>query len=59
MSASAVDWVTAVSTCGLAVGGLGAFVYAVRTYRAQSAQLELAKHDVLRHRTGLLYCMPR
>jgi hypothetical protein len=45
---------TAVATCILAVGGIGAFVYAARTYSAQNAQLQLAKQDSIRLRTPLL-----
>jgi hypothetical protein len=48
------DWVTAISTAVLAVGGIVAGVYAVRTYRAQHAELELARRDSKRQRTPVL-----
>ncbi len=55
MSDSSAEWVTAIATCALAVvtaalavGAIGAFIYAGRAYRAQNAQLKLARTPVLR-----------
>jgi hypothetical protein len=54
VNTSPADWVTAIATCAIGIGGAGAFVYAVRTYRAQSAQLDLAKRDSVRLRAPVL-----
>jgi len=54
MSTSPAEWVTAAATCVLGIGGIGAFVYAARTYGAQNAQLQLAKQDSMRLRTPVL-----
>lgn len=55
------DWVTAWATLALAVitailaiGGIVAAIFAVRTYRAQSEQLKLTKADSSRLRTPIL-----
>src|SRR5437899_356587 len=47
-------WVTAAGTLAIGIGGLGAFVYAVKTFRAQGEQLELARRDSVRMRTPVL-----
>jgi hypothetical protein len=54
VSASPAEWVTAAATCVLGIGGIGAFVYAARTYSAQNAQLQLAKQDSVRLRAPIL-----
>jgi hypothetical protein len=53
-SADWASWVTAAGTCAIGVGGLGAFVYAARTFKAQSEQLALARQDSVRMRTPVL-----
>jgi len=50
MSADISAAVTAFATCALAVAAIGAFIYAVRTYRAQALQLEIAKDEAKRLR---------
>ena len=45
---------TAAGTVAIGFGALGAFVYAVRTFRAQSEQLALARRDSVRMRTPVL-----
>ena len=47
-------WVTAAGTLAIGSGALGAFVYAVKTFRAQGEQLELARRDSARMRTPVL-----
>jgi hypothetical protein len=47
-------WVEATATCALAVGGIGAFTYAARTYAAQRDQLKLAREDSKLQRTPVL-----
>jgi hypothetical protein len=54
-SADWAAWVTAAGTWAIGFGGAGAFVYAVKTYKAQSGQLALARRDSLRMRTPVLH----
>lgn len=42
--------ITAIATCVLAVAAIGAFVYAVRTYMAQAAELAVARDEAMRLR---------
>ena len=51
---SLAEWLNTAATCVIAVGGAGAFVYAARTYGAQSRQLAVAKADSARLRTPVL-----
>jgi hypothetical protein len=54
MQTSLAEWIMTDATCVLAAGGIGAFIYAARTYGAQSRQLKIAKADSARLRTPVL-----
>jgi hypothetical protein len=52
--AAVATCVLALVTAVLAVAAIGAFVYAKRTFRAQSDQLEVAREEAWRLRTPVL-----
>lgn len=51
MNADLSAAITAIATLVLAIAAIGAFIYAARTYQAQSRQLEIAKDETRRLRT--------
>lgn len=53
-SADIAAWVTAGATCAIGFGGLGAFLYAAKTYGAQAEQLRVARADSARMRIPVL-----